>query len=47
MSIAIAITLIALLSNTAPAHAQGRGGGAPRLDYEVKATGLSPVFPEG
>jgi murein DD-endopeptidase MepM/ murein hydrolase activator NlpD len=47
MRIVIAIVLITLLSNTVTAHAQGsRAGGAPRLDYEVKATGLTPVFPE-
>lgn len=41
--------IAALMTAAAPmAQAQGCrfGGGVQRLDYEVKATGLAPVFPE-
>jgi len=49
MKITFAIALILVLVNTAALSAQpggGRGGGGPRIDYEVIATGLLPVFPE-
>jgi len=47
MKTAIATALISVLA-AATAQAQGArpGGGVERRDYEVKATGLAPVFPE-
>jgi murein DD-endopeptidase MepM/ murein hydrolase activator NlpD len=48
MKTCLAIALLAafLLATTGHAHAQPRySGGAPRLDYEVRPTGLTPVFP--
>ncbi|MSQ52648.1 MAG: M23 family metallopeptidase [Betaproteobacteria bacterium] len=44
----VAAVLVVLVPIAAPSTqaAGGRAGGGPRIDYEVIATGLAPVFPE-